>query len=200
MNRDEKAGIGAWLGAGIGAIFGHGVGSAIASDEGGEIGSMVGAMAGGVAGSTIAYNRTDAEQVRKELTAKTTYHANSPISIPLLIVENCYVGEPFGEPQPLLPDSTYLLHFDIANNGNYVAYQVVPEISVEKGSSKIQLLEQLPIGDISARSRRTYSFRIKTSPKLKKGKVVFGIRLAEAKGYGTEKAKFVLPTRPAETK
>ena len=190
MNKSEKAGVGAIIGSWVGELFGRGVGSAIDSDNGEEIGGIIGAMAGGAAGSTIAYNKAEREDAAKLATSNDYKRSASLMAIPLLKIENCYVGDDVSANEPLYGGKDYELKFDIVNNGNYAALDVVPDIKVVKNASKVELQEIVPVGDIPARGKITYKVRMKTSPKLKCGKVVFSVSLKERKGFGTDYVKF----------
>ena len=190
MNKSEKAGLGAIICSWVGELFGRGVGSAIDSDNGEEIGGIIGAIAGGTAGSTIAYNKAEREDAVRLATSNDYKHPASLMAIPLLKIENCYVGDDVSANEPLYGGKYYELKFDIVNNGNYAALDVVPDIKVVKNASKVELQEIVPVGDIPARGKITYKVRMKTSPKLKRGKVVFSVSLKERKGFSTDYVKF----------
>lgn len=197
MSREDRAGFGAQIGSFVGWLFGGAVGYAIDDEVGADIGSFVGTAVGGIAGASIAANTGEVTVEKRE---PGNYTPSSHVLLPDLQIEDIFlVEDSTARNQKIDAGETCHISLVIVNNSFQDALDVVPIVTVKKGKH-IKLSEPVLISKVTREDRITYNVTVQASPKLRTGEVVFGVRLQEGRGNGTDEETFTVETAGNDNK
>lgn len=177
-----------------GASIGGVLGSIVGDRAGGYGGSQFGALLGTVAGAAIgnAVTTPPKEKVYRE-TEETnvpsgSYNAVSGLQITNIrfIDDNCNQAIDAGESCKII--------FEIVNDGDVAAYNIVPVVEETSGMKHLQISPAAQVAYMDKDDRIRYTAVINAGKRLKSGEAVFRVYTSESNGAVSDIHEFSIPT------
>lgn len=193
---------GAAIGSNVGGAIGGLIGDSNGSWRGGYRGSVIGSIIGTVAGAAIAHAATapkKQEEHSYRIERTQPYPPQSEVSRPASAIDQLRIRN-----IRFIDDSRdHVIHsgenskviFEIINEGNEPAYNVVPVVTETTGMKRIHISSSVMIEQITPRNGVKYTANISAGDKIKTGEI--HIRIAVTDEYGDEydRQEFSLPTQ-----
>ena len=174
-------------GASIGGMVGSIVGDRVGGWQGSQFGALMGTVAGAAIGNVVTTPRRENVYQDGHVDKDDYVHSSLRITNIRFVDDNHnYMIE---------AEEKCKLIFDIINEGDVSAYNIIPVIEEVSGMKHIDLspsaqISYLPQGEIVR-----YTATIAGGKRLKSGEAVFRVYTTESNGAVSELHEFVLPTQ-----
>lgn len=192
------AAIGSNVGGAIGGLIGDSHGGWRGSYRGSAIGTIIGTLAGAaIANAATAPKQKEEESYRIERTRP--YPRPSDAHRQLSVIEQLKIRNirfiDDSRDRIINSDENSKIIFEIINEGNQTAYNVVPVVAETTGMKRIHISPSVMIEQIAPHDGVKYTANIHAGSKIKTGSI--NIRIAVADEYGDEYdwQEFSLPTQ-----
>lgn len=192
---------GAAIGGNVGGAIGGLIGENNRGWRGGYRGSAIGTIVGTIAGAAIANAATAPKQTeeysyRVERT-QPTYNPRPetrPSAINNLKIRNIrFIDD--SRDHVINAGENCKVVFEIMNEGNRTAFNVVPVVAEVTGMKHIYISPSVMIEQIAPREGVKYTASISAGERIKTGEVIFRIAVADENGEEYDWQEFSLPTQ-----
>lgn len=201
-------------GAAIGGVLGAIVGDRAGGYNGSQFGALLGTVAGAAVGNAVTTPREDNYEVeeyyiksrpsaprygnygRREDSScydETPYYEDMPPASGLQIVNLRFIDE--NRNHVIDAEEESKLVFDIVNNGDVPAYNVLPIIEEVSGMKHLLVSPSAQIAYMPVGNRIRYTATIRGEKRLKEGQADFRVYATESNGAVTEVHEFSLLTQ-----
>lgn len=201
-------------GAAIGGVLGAIVGDRAGGYNGSQFGALLGTVAGAAVGNAVTTPREDSYEVeeyyiksrpsaprygnygRRENSSRydeSPYYEDMPPASSLQIVNLRFIDE--NRNHVIDAEEESKLVFDIVNNGDVPAYNVLPIIEEVSGMKHLVISPSTQIAYMPVGNRIRYTATIRGEKRLKEGQADFRVYATESNGAVTEVHEFSLPTQ-----
>ena len=193
---------GAVVGGTVGNIIGGNVGYNNNGWRGGRRGSAIGSVVGSMAGAAIGAAVSNAQSQNQnppatqyvENTNNRRVVAKQSSSIDGLRIKNVrFIDE--SHSQSVNANETSQLIFDIVNESNRIAYNVVPVVEEITGNKQISISPSALIDEIYPGKGMQYTANLYAGNKLKDGQITICIVITDENGVEGDSLEFDLPTQ-----
>ncbi len=189
---------GAAIGGNLGSAMGGLIGSGNRGGRGGFRGSAIGTIIGTVAGAAIASAATapkEEEKVYKvERTTSNVARAKATSPLADLQISNIrFIDD--GRDQVIDAGELSKVIFEITNEGDQTAYNVLPVVTETTGSKYIYISSSILVEEIAPGEGIKYTANLEADEKLKNGSVTIHVAVADEYGNEYDSQEFTLQTR-----
>ncbi len=189
---------GASIGGNLGGAMGGLIGSGNHGARGGFRGSAIGTIIGTVAGAAIASAATTSKQeekvyvVERTPSAVTRVETTSPLA-DLQISNIRFIDD--GRDQVINAGEMSKVIFEITNEGDETAYNVLPVVSETTGAKYLYISSSILVEEIAPGEGIKYTANIEAGDKLKSGTVTIHVAVADEYGNEYDSQEFTLKTQ-----
>ena len=174
-------------GSSIGGVLGSIVGDRVGGWSGSQFGALVGTVAGAAVGNAVTTPRQE-NIVVEEGRSAAPYYAPSG----LRITNIRFIDE--NRNHIIDAEENCKLIFDIVNEGDVSAYNIMPMIEEVTGMKHIAISPSTQISYLPQGDRVRYTATIAGGKRLKSGEAVFRVYTTESNGAISGTHEFSLPT------
>ncbi len=183
-----------WTGAAVGGQVGSAIGGLIGESNhgwrGSYRGSAIGSIVGTVAGAAIAHAIT----TPREKEERPVHSSPTSSSLEQLQIRNIrFIDE--GRNRIVNSGEDCKIIFDIMNEGNHPAYNVVPVVVETTGMKRIHLSPSVMVERINPHEGVKYTANLSAGERIKNGEIVIHIAIADEYGNEYAQQEFTLETR-----
>lgn len=178
-------------GASIGGVLGSIVGERAGGWSGSQFGALVGTVAGAVVGNAVTTPRQEKVEVDErypEIRPVEPYYAPSG----LRVTNIRFIDD--NRNHIIDAEENCKLVFDIVNEGDVSAYNIMPVIEEMTEMKHITISPSAQISYLPQGDRVRYTATIVGGKRLKAGEAVFRVYTTESNGAVSEMHEFTLPT------
>ena len=177
-----------------GGMIGSMTGSFLGDQIGGWGGSMIGSVVGGVAGSAIGAAAVNPENQHPGYPEGNNNRGDSELRFHnSLCIKDILLEDENGNKQ-VDRNEHFSLVFIIKNEGKTPITKVTPTLLPQKNAKYIKQSSALSVQNIKPGEIIRYQIKLWASPKLKRGKAQYVIRLDTGNGSGDYEESFSIPT------
>lgn len=192
---------GAAIGGNVGGAIGGLIGESNKGWRGGYRGSAIGTIVGTIAGAAIANAATAPKQTeeygyRVERTQPVNPHPRERASAAIdnLRIHNIrFIDD--GRDHVINSGENCKVIFEIMNEGNRTAFNVVPVVAETTGMKRIYISPSVMIEQINPNEGVKYTAAISAGERIKTGEVIIRLAVADANGQEYDWQEFSLPTQ-----
>lgn len=192
---------GAAIGGNVGGAIGGLIGESNRGWRGGYRGSAIGTIVGTLAGAAIANAATAPKQTeeygyRVERTQPANPHPRERASAAIdnLRIHNIrFIDD--DRDHVINSGENCKVIFEIINEGNRTAYNVVPVVAETTGMKRIYISPSVMIEQINPNEGVKYTANISAGERIKTGEVIIRLAVADANGQEYDWQEFSLPTQ-----
>lgn len=184
--------IGGTLGNAIGGLLGDGYGGW----EGGYRGSAIGTILGTVAGAAIGHAATTPKNKSIKKMNPTPSIQTVPLSAALekLYIHNVrYLDD--NNDQIIQSQENCRIIFEIMNEGQETAYNVIPFIAETSGMKRIRISPSIMVEQIPPHTGIKYTATVHAGKKIHEGEAVFRLSVTDESGQEYDWLEFTIPTQ-----
>ena len=174
-------------GASIGGMVGSIVGDRVGGCQGSQFGALMGTVAGAAIGNIVTTPRRENVYVDEHVD-RTDYVFSG-----LRITNIRFVD--YNHNYMIDAEENCKLIFNIINEGDVSAYNIIPVIEEVSGMKHIDLSPSVQISYLPQGEIVRYTATIAGGKRLKSGEAVFRVYTTESNGAVSELHEFVLPTQ-----
>ena len=182
---------GAAIGGNVGSAIGGLIGDSGHSWHGGYRGSAIGTIVGTLAGAAIG-NAVSTPRRQPDTQAPERIPANEAME-EVRIHNIRFIDE--GRDQTVNAGEDCKIVFDIVNEGNQTAFNVIPSVTEESGMKHIYLSPSVMVDEIGAGEGVKYTAHLSAGRKLKNGTLTIRIALNDTNGWTYDQKEFTLNSR-----
>lgn len=182
---------GAAIGGNVGSAIGGLIGDSGHSWHGGYRGSAIGTIVGTLAGAAIG-NAVSTPRRQPDTHAPERIPANEAME-EVRIHNIRFIDE--GRDQTVNAGEDCKIVFDIVNEGNQTAFNVIPSVTEESGMKHIYLSPSVMVDEIGAGEGVKYTAHLSAGRKLKNGTLTIRIALNDTNGWTYDQKEFTLNSR-----
>ena len=175
-------------GASIGGMLGSIVGDRAGGWQGSQFGALVGTVAGAAVGNAVTTPRTEKKPIN-ENSEMNSYYVLSE----LRITNIRFIDD--NRNQVIDAEEYCKLIFDIMNEGDASAYNIIPIIEEVSGMKHIGVSPSVQISYLAQGEKVRYTATIAGGKRLKSGEAVFRVYTTESNGAVSDAHEFALPTQ-----
>lgn len=179
---------GAAIGGNVGSAIGGLIGDSGHSWHGGYRGSAIGTIVGTLAGAAIG-NAVSTPRRQPDTQAPERIPANEAME-EVRIHNIRFIDE--GRDQTVNAGEDCKIVFDIVNEGNQTAFNVIPSVTEESGMKHIYLSPSVMVDEIGAGEGVKYTAHLSAGRKLKNGTLTIRIALNDTNGWTYDQKEFTL--------
>lgn len=174
-------------GSSIGGMFGSIVGDRVGGYHGSQFGALLGTVAGAAIGNAVTTPRPE-KVVVEEARSAEPYYAPTGLRITNIrfVDDNRNHVIDAGENCKLI--------FDVVNEGEVSAYNIVPTVEEVSGMKHIDISPSAQISYLPQGDRVRYTATVAGGKRLKSGEAVFRVYTTESNGAISATHEFSLPT------
>lgn len=188
---------GVMAGASIGGQIGNVVGGVIGEHNhgwrGGYRGSAIGTIVGTLAGAVIGNVMTSPRERREEGADRPARRPARTEAAPTLRIRNIrFIDD--GRNQTINSGERCKLIFEIMNEGDVPACNIVPVVSETSGMKRIHVSSSILIEEIAPHEGIKYTATVTAGSRIKTGNAVFHIGVADEYGEELDWQEFDIPT------
>lgn len=190
---------GAAIGGNVGGAIGGLIGESSRGWRGGYRGSAIGTIVGTIAGAAIANAATTPKQPEEYSyqVERTTNHRPQPqrtSAIDNLKIRNIrFIDD--DRDHVISSGENCKVIFEIINEGNRTAFNVVPVVAETTGMKRIYISPSVMIEQIGPKDGVKYTASISAGDRIKTGEVIIRLAVADADGLEYDWQEFALPTQ-----
>lgn len=182
---------GAAIGGNVGSAIGGLIGDSGHSWHGGYRGSAIGTIVGTLAGAAIG-NAVSTPRRQPDTQAPERIPANEAME-EVRIHNIRFIDE--GRDQTVNAGEDCKIVFDIVNEGNQTAFNVIPSVTEESGMKHVYLSPSVMVDEIGAGEGVKYTAHLSAGRKLKNGTLTIRIALNDTNGWTYDQKEFTLNSR-----
>lgn len=182
---------GAAIGGNVGSAIGGLIGDSGHSWHGGYRGSAIGTIVGTLAGAAIG-NAVSTPRRQPDTHAPERIPANEAME-EVRIHNIRFIDE--GRDQTVNAGEDCKIVFDIVNEGNQTAFNVIPSVTEESGMKHVYLSPSVMVDEIGAGEGVKYTAHLSAGRKLKNGTLTIRIALNDTNGWTYDQKEFTLNSR-----
>lgn len=194
---------GASIGGNVGGALGSLIGGSANGWRGSYNGSAIGTIVGTIAGAAIGNAMTTPKQPREE--GSYTVERNDVYTQPAQVepVSSAHSGLRIRNLRFIDDNRNHVIEsgeqskviFEIMNEGNETAYNVIPVVSEQSGMKHIYVSSSVLVEEITPHNGVKYTANINAGERIKTGEVVIRVSVADEYGREYDCLEFTLPTQ-----
>lgn len=198
---------GASIGGNVGSALGGLIGGSTGGWRGSYNGSAIGTIVGTLAGAAIGNAMTTPKESRQETVRDETYYDNreenytepaeveeidSPLGA-LKIQRMRFIDD--NRNHVVESEESGKIIFEIMNEGNRAAHNVVPVVSEVSGMKRIGISPSVMIEEILPHGGVKYTATLRAGKRIKTGEMIIRIAVTDEYGQEYDWQEFTLPTQ-----
>lgn len=182
---------GAAIGGNVGSAIGGLIGESSHDWRGGYRGSAIGTIVGTLAGAAIGNAITTPKNPKNERQRPATQPYNEALDA-LRICHIRFIDE--GRNQTVNAGEDCKIIFEIVNEGEQVACNVIPSVSERSGMKHIYISPSVMVEQIDPGEGVKYTAHLTAGRRLKAGELVIRLAVTDENGSEYDWQEFTLPT------
>lgn len=182
---------GAAIGGNVGSAIGGLIGDSGHSRHGGYRGSAIGTIVGTLAGAAIGHA---VSTPRRQPDEHTVQRVPANEALEAVHIRNIRFIDA-GRDQTVDAGEECKIVFDIVNEGEQTATQIIPTVTEVSGMKHVYLSQSVMVDELGAGEGVKYTAHLSTGRKLKNGTLTIRIALSDPQGWTYDQKEFTLNTR-----
>lgn len=182
---------GAAIGGNVGSAIGGLIGDSGHSRHGGYRGSAIGTIVGTLAGAAIGHA---VSTPRRQPDEHTVQRVPANEALEAVHIRNIRFIDA-GRDQTVDAGEECKIVFDIVNEGEQTATQIIPSVTEVSGMKHVYLSQSVMVDELGAGEGVKYTAHLSTGRKLKNGTLTIRIALSDTQGWTYDQKEFTLNTR-----